>query len=199
MPQSPATTQHRLDPGREQAILDAVRDLLAEVGYDRMTIDEVARRARASKATIYRRWSGKPGMVAAALHGMMLEHPPLADTGSLRGDLIAALNTFCRVYERKQPIVLSLLSAIRTDPDLGRLLHEHVLETGVADAEFVFARAVARGELAGPPDAGAVIEVCKALLWHRLLLSGESLDEPWVIHVVDSILRPMLGHPGNLS
>ncbi|MEU4625128.1 TetR/AcrR family transcriptional regulator [Actinoplanes sp. NPDC023801] len=195
MSQSPATTQYRLDPTRERAILDAIRELLTEVGYDRMSIDEVARRARASKATIYRRWSGKPGMVAAALHGMMIDHPPLPDTGTLRGDLIGAMNAFCRVYERKQPIVLSLLAAIRSDPSLGRLLHEHVLETGVADASAVFQRAVARGELPAAPNVGVVVEVGKALLWHRLLLSGEPLDEAWVLHVVDDILRPLLGVP----
>ncbi|GIE30651.1 TetR family transcriptional regulator [Actinoplanes italicus] len=193
MPQSPATTQYRLDPAREQAILEAIRELLTEVGYDRMSIDEVARRARASKATIYRRWSGKPDMVAAALHGMMIDHPPLPDTGTLRGDLIGAMNAFCRVYERKQPIVLSLLAAIRSDPSLGRVLHEHVLESGVTDATAVFQRAVARGDLTAAPNVGAVVEVGKALLWHRLLLSGEPLDEAWVIHIVDDILRPLLG------
>jgi AcrR family transcriptional regulator len=193
MSQSPATTQYRLDPDRERAILDAIRELLTEVGYDRMSIDEVARRARASKATIYRRWSGKPDMVAAALHGMMIDHPPLPDTGTLRGDLIGAMNAFCRVYERKQPLVLSLLAAIRSDPSLGRLLHEHVLETGVADAAAVFRRAVARGDLPAAPNVGAVVEVGKALLWHRLLLSGEPLDEAWVVHVVDDILHPLLG------
>ncbi|MEU4161448.1 TetR/AcrR family transcriptional regulator [Actinoplanes sp. NPDC026670] len=192
MPPSPAT-QHRLAPDREAAILDAIRELLAEVGYDRMSIDEVARRARASKATIYRRWSGKPDMVAAALHGLMIDHPPLPDTGSLRGDLIAAMTGFCRVYERKQPIVLSLLAAIRADPSLGRLLHEHVLSTGVAESAEVLDRAVARGELTGTPDVTTLVEVGKALLWHRLLLSGEPLDHPWVLHVVDDVLRPLLG------
>ncbi|MDI6100298.1 TetR/AcrR family transcriptional regulator [Actinoplanes sp. NEAU-A12] len=196
MARSPATTQYRLDPGREQAILSTVRDLLTEVGYDRLSIDEVARRARASKATIYRRWSGKPDMVSAALHGLMVEHPPLPDTGSLRGDLIAALDTFCRLYERKHPIVLSLLGAIRSDPALGRLLNDHVLATGTADVGIVFERAVGRGELLPGPNAAAVVEVCKALLWHRLLLTGHPLDEAWVAHVVDDILWPMLVSAG---
>jgi AcrR family transcriptional regulator len=192
MSQSPAT-RHRLDPAREAAILDAIRDLLAEVGYDRMSIDEVARRARASKATIYRRWSGKPDMVAAALHGLMVDHPPVPDTGSLRGDLIAAMTGFCRAYERKQPIVLSLLAAIRSDPSLGRLLHEHVLSAGVTESAAVLDRAVARGELSAAADVTTLVEVGKALLWHRLLLSGEPLDQPWVAHVVDDVLRPLLG------
>ena len=192
MARSPATTRYRLDPGREQAILQTVRELLTEVGYDRMSIDEVARRARASKATIYRRWSGKPDMVSAALHGMMVEHPPLPDTGALRGDLIATLDMFCRLYERKHPIVLSLLGPIRSDPALGRILNEHVLETGTAGVGIIFERAVGRGELSPGRNATVVVEVCKALLWHRLLLTGQPLDEPWVVHVVDDVLWPML-------
>lgn len=192
MPPPPTTPQYRLDPAREKAILEVIRELLAEVGYDRMSIDELARRARASKATIYRRWSGKPEMVAAALHGLMTERPALPDTGSLRGDLIVAMTGFCRLYERKQPIVLSLLAAIRSDPSLGRLLHEHVLETGVTETAALLDRAVARGELPAAPDVSAIVEAGKALLWHRLLLSGEPLDEPWVCHVVDDILRPLL-------
>ncbi|KHD74195.1 hypothetical protein MB27_30350 [Actinoplanes utahensis] len=177
-------------------MLDAIRELLTEVGYDRMSIDEVARRAKASKATIYRRWSGKPDMVAAALHGMITELPDPPDTGSLRTDMIATLTTLCRVYERKHPIVLSVLSAIRTDPTIGRLMHDHILDSGTAGADIVFARAVTRGELPALPDVPAVVEVGKALLWHRLLLSGRPLDDPWVVHVVDDILHPMLGLPG---
>jgi AcrR family transcriptional regulator len=192
MPPSPTTPQYRLDPARERAILEVIRELLADVGYDRMSIDELARRARASKSTIYRRWSGKPEMVAAALHGLMTDHPALPDTGSLRGDLIAAMTGFCRLYERKRPIVLSLLAAIRSDPSLGRLLHEHVLQTGLAETTVILDRAVARGDLPATPDVSAIVEVGKALLWHRLLLSGEPLDEPWVRHVVDHVFRPLL-------
>jgi AcrR family transcriptional regulator len=188
-----ASTNARLDPARERAILDATRALLAEVGYDRMSIDQVARRARASKATIYRRWAGKPDMVAAALHGLVVEHPPLPDTGTLRGDLVAALTAFCRLYELKHPIVLSLISAIHTDPALGQLLHNHVLEAGTTETAAVFDRAVARGELPHGPDAAAVVEVSKAMLWHRLLLTGQPLDEAWVTHVIDDIVLPLLG------
>lgn len=181
-----------LDPARERAILEAVLELLAELGYDRMSIDEVARRARASKATIYRRWSGKAAMVAAAMHLMTVEHPPLPDTGTLRGDLIAALSIFSRIYERKRPIVSGLIAAIRSDPELGQVLHGHLLDAGAAEANGLVARARARGELTGDPDLNALVEVTKALLWHRLLLTGEALDDGWVTHVANDILLPLL-------
>ena len=52
---------------REQAILDAALELLMEVGYDRLSMDALAERARAGKATIYRHWSGKAQIVAEAV------------------------------------------------------------------------------------------------------------------------------------
>src|SRR5438270_2335004 len=77
---------------RERAILAAVIDLLGEAGYEAMTMDAVAARAHASKTTIYRRWRGKPELVKAAVDGYVAARLPIsADTGSLRGDLMAVM------------------------------------------------------------------------------------------------------------
>src|ERR1700710_2333484 len=89
-------TRPRVEGVREAEILEAALDVLGEVGYDRMTMDAVALKAKASKATLYRRWNGKVSLIIdALLHDHQqhhyTEHGPV-DTGSLRGDLIAA---FC--------------------------------------------------------------------------------------------------------
>ena len=78
---------------RRQAILDAALALLMEVGYDRLSMDALAERARAGKATIYRHWSGKAEVVVEAIRCRKCDDfPAPADTGSLRGDLLASLN-----------------------------------------------------------------------------------------------------------
>src|SRR5690349_8415936 len=83
----------RVEGEREDEILDATVDLLMEVGYDRLTMDAVAREARASKATLYRRWETKASLVVEALaRGKTAPHVEEHDTGSLREDLLA---TFC--------------------------------------------------------------------------------------------------------
>ena len=71
---------------REQAILDAALELLMEVGYDRLSMDALAERAHAGKATIYRHWSGKAQVVAAAVRCMKgpAASQPFPSTGSLR-------------------------------------------------------------------------------------------------------------------
>ena len=57
----------KLDPEREQAILGATLDLLAEGGYEALRLDAVASRAKASKATLYRHWPGKAELVVDAV------------------------------------------------------------------------------------------------------------------------------------
>ena len=54
-----AALRPRVEGDREQEILDAALEVLGEVGYDRLTMDAVAQRAKASKATLYRRWNSK--------------------------------------------------------------------------------------------------------------------------------------------
>src|ERR1700734_4422967 len=77
-----------LDASRDAALRDAALELLAEIGYDRLSIDAVAARAKASKMTIYRRWSGKAELVVDAL-SCLRKPGEVPDTGSLRGDLQA--------------------------------------------------------------------------------------------------------------
>src|SRR3954464_11455406 len=86
---SPAGRSRRLDEEREQAILRATYDLLGEAGYQGLRVDAVAARARASKATLYRHWPTKAGLVADAVRACKSVNDDAPDTGSLRGDLIA--------------------------------------------------------------------------------------------------------------
>src|SRR5919201_4334058 len=86
----PPTRGRPRDPRRRRAILDAAMALIAEVGYDRMTIDAIAARSGASKPTLYRRWPhGKPELVADAIRERRAEGGEPPETGSLRGDLLA--------------------------------------------------------------------------------------------------------------
>ncbi len=83
-----------LDASRDSDILEAALDVLAEEGYDGMTIDMVAARAKAGKATLYRRWPSKTELVLDAVACMKttnIDYADLPDTGTLRGDLVAMI------------------------------------------------------------------------------------------------------------
>src|ERR1700726_424948 len=97
-PASPAGAQRGRPRSAEadRSILAATLDLLAERGLDAMSIEEIAARAGVGKATIYRRWSSKGLLALDAFVVSFRAEQPLPDTGTLRGDLIAALAAWTR-------------------------------------------------------------------------------------------------------
>ncbi len=176
---------------REQAILDAALELVMEVGYDRLSMDALAERAHASKATIYRRWSGKAQVVAEAIRRRKSGRHTVPDTGSLRQDLLEVLGTMCISLDGDEALVAGVMSAMRTDTELAGLMRSQVLD-GDSPTDIVVARAVARGELA-PGTSGALVnEVAPAVVMLRLVFRGEPLDEAFLVHLVDEIALPLL-------
>jgi AcrR family transcriptional regulator len=180
---------------REQAILDAALELLMEVGYDRLSMDALAERARAGKATIYRHWSGKAQVVAEAVRRLKSATPsePFPSTGSLRGDLLAALAQIsCSATEEEAAIISGVMSAMRSDPELAELVRTRVLDSKKGEFDAIVERAVRRGELPAGCSATLVDEVVSALLIKRMVIYGLSIDQEFSTHVVDDIVLPLL-------
>jgi AcrR family transcriptional regulator len=136
----------------DQAITRAVRELLAEAGYSRLTMDAVAGRAGIGKAAIYRRYATKQEMVfAAAIHGDALEVP--ADTGSLFGDLTALARVIIsHLTNSGAAALLNLLGDIATDPALAESFTTTFIEPEREGNAELLRRAVRRGELKQLPD-----------------------------------------------
>jgi AcrR family transcriptional regulator len=181
--------------GRHDAICAAVFELLSEVGYDRMSMDAVAARARSSKATIYRAWPTKPDMVIDAVVHRFGDTPHTPDTGSLRGDLLAVMNAMCQFASSADGAVLAgLMSASAHNPELSKTLHRCVYEMKNPMHESIIARAKERGEVPDEVGAGLLHEVMHSLVLARKLWDCEPLDDEYVVHVVDDVLIPVLCH-----
>ncbi|GAA3068785.1 TetR/AcrR family transcriptional regulator [Streptosporangium carneum] len=183
----------RLDPTRERAILDATVELLSEVGYDRMSVDQIAKRASASKATIYRRWPGKEALVVDLVcNHLEVEAAPPPDTGSMRGDLLAVVKGFCGILEQRHNMIFGLLPALLTTPELAAALRDKVPRPDITGITPLLDRARERGELPGGVDPGEVRTVAESLAWHRLLFTGRPLDDSFAEETVDRVLLPLL-------
>ena len=145
------------DEGREATILSTVLEVVGEIGYDRLTFEEVARRAKASKATLYRRWASKRDMVVAAIKAgpAAREEDRVIDTGSLRGDLLALCRRLNATMQAADGAMsLTLLQAGLEDPELCRHIEESTGPTGAKLPREVLAAAVAV-VLAGRPGRAA--------------------------------------------
>ena len=191
-----AAAQHTRGEVREEAILQATLELLAEVGYDQLTIDGVAARAHCSKATIYRRWQGKAELVITAVRRHSAPPPqPAPGTGSLREDLLAALEAMrSSLAGQDTALLLGLMTAMRHDRELAAVVREQVIDSKREVFGAAVARAVARGELPAGADHTLLAEISSAMLLSRQLVTGEPLDAAFAQELVDDVLLPLLRH-----
>jgi AcrR family transcriptional regulator len=181
------------DPRRDEAIRDATLALLAELGYDRMTVDAIATAAGVSKPTIYRRWAGKQELVADAIRLHPHQQAPTPDTGTLRGDLLAIVAQFAAQQRESAQVAAGLATRLRESPELAALIHDHAVEPMRGRFTLALERAVARGELpAEPPVSSLFADVAPAVLYTRTLTSLEPVDDALVTELVDRILLPIV-------
>jgi len=184
------------DPARDEAILHAAVALIGELGYDRATIDAIAERAGVSKPTIYRRWPGKAELFADAIRRHK-ERRPAADTGTLRGDLLAAVGTLCAsISDEQAHLAIGLAGQLRASEELASLFREHVIAVERARWTAIVQRAVARDELPAEPPVSALFgELAPAIVFTRALFGLEEVDAAFVDELVDRILLPILASP----
>ena len=185
------------DHTRDPEILDAALEVLAETGYDGMTIDMVAARAKAGKATLYRRWASKSELVLDAVACMKstdvdLASPP--DTGTLRGDLVALVKTpTIRESERKLKVMAGIVSMIARDPDLAAAAQEALVEPRAAANRIIFQRAIDRGEIPADVDIDRLCLIGPAMVAYRTLMLRKPVDREFMIGNIDRIILPAAG------
>ncbi|SMH40447.1 transcriptional regulator, TetR family [Rathayibacter oskolensis] len=195
--EAPARPGRRRDPQRDVEILTAALDVLAETGYDGMTIDMVAARARAGKATLYRRWDSKAELVVealACLKGADLSEDALPDTGTLRGDLVALIKPrTMEDAERKLQIMAGVVAMITKSPELSDAVRAAIVEPRARANAFLLRRAVSRGEITRDIDIELLALLTPSMVAYRVLLLREPVDRAYLVSLVDDILLPAVG------
>jgi len=184
------------DPSRDAAIVAAALEVLAETGYERMTMDQVAARAGAGKATLYRRWPSKADLVVHAV-GQVGDTPALADlpdTGTLRGDLLALMRDQTpEESARVLAITGGLASLLSADPALADAAGAALVEPFVASQRLLMQRARDRGEVGPEVDFETIAFVTPSMTAYRLIVQRRAIDVDWIRHLVDVVVLPALG------
>ncbi|HEV2633867.1 MAG TPA: TetR/AcrR family transcriptional regulator [Actinocrinis sp.] len=185
------------DASRDADLCRAALEVLTEVGYDRLTVDAVATRAGAGKATVYRRWSDKADLVSDAV-SRMKEPAAQPDTGSLRGDLEAIARHFDPVEDQfKMEIMAGLVSALVHDTDLRAAFAQNFLAPREQVFRTVFDRAVDRGEIAPHPNPPLVAKILMSMAFHRMITTGQPPDTAFALTIIDQIIMPLATAPAS--
>ena len=191
--------RRRLDPSRDVAILQAVLAGLAECGYDRLSMDDIASRAQVGKAALYRRWRSKAAVVAAAAAWWREQAGALAvpDTGTLRGDseaLLAAVPEPGVLDRGGVSLVMDVATAASRDRELAAALEEHVLARPREVIATVLARAAARGEIPPGRDLSLAPDIVLGLNMLRVV-TGKPVDRAFVRQVFENVILPLAVAP----
>jgi AcrR family transcriptional regulator len=177
---------------RETELLDVTLQLLQEHGYERLTIDAVAAMARASKATVYRRWPSKAELVLAAfIEGVrqVAVHP---QTGTLRGDLLQ-LGEACREQASTQAgTIRAVLVETSRHPALNEALQNQFLDQRKALIHEVLQNAVDRGEIDATVISDELWDVLPGYLIFRIVMPSRPPTEETVRALVDEVIIPSL-------
>lgn len=198
---TPDQTQPRragrpLDPSRDAAILQAALDGFAELGYDRLSMDEIAARAHAGKGALYRRWPSKAALVVDAIVAWREARAPskAPDTGSLQGDLkamIEAVPQFDEAANQQIAVFLGLATAANRDPELKAAISTHVLSRPRGLITQVLQQAVDRGEISAELDLELIPDIIIGVNLLRVM-AGEPPDRRYVQRVFQTVIYPLL-------
>jgi AcrR family transcriptional regulator len=177
---------------REAELLAVTLRLLQEEGSDGLTVDAVAACARASKATVYRRWPTKAELVLAAFIEGVRQVAVAPETGSLRGDLLQMGELYCDQARTHASTMRAVLVEVSRNPALNDVMQHQFLDQRKALFEHVLGQAVDRGEI----DASAITEdfsdVMPGYLIFRSIWSGRAPTQRTVETLVDHVMIPSL-------
>ncbi|AQA06803.1 TetR family transcriptional regulator [Mycobacterium sp. MS1601] len=185
--------QRRRGAELEAAIRAAVLELVAARGAAGVTMEAVAAAAGTSKPVLYRRWPDSQALVRDTLLTMATTAIPAADTGSYRTDMLATLRGWVALFTGPTaPLLRAVIAAMSHDDVLADAFRSEVIGWRKEQMGELLARGVARGEVRADVDVDILRELAQSVLWHRLLITDDPIDDDLAVRLVDNILLPLV-------
>ena len=164
-------------------------EALRQGGYRAVTLESIARRVKRARTSLYRRWPSKRHLVAYCVLSEMGARPA-ADTGTLRGDLRAAVATFRRAFAGPlRPALSGLVADMGHDVELANILRREVLETRRKSVRAAFARAASRGEARAGLELELLLDMLTGPFYYRALFGHAPISRRMANHVVEYVLQ----------
>jgi AcrR family transcriptional regulator len=167
---------------------------IAETGYASLTMERVAERAQASKASLYRRWPDRARLTLDAAYHAMPSCESTPDTGSLRTDVLSVMRRTVRQLAGPAGLALrGLLGEALQNPAVAAEVREYGRGNSSRMMREIVTRAVARGECDPSIVTERRIEAGPALLRQRYVFVGSPIGDEYVVEIVDEVVLPLFG------
>ncbi|MBD3887602.1 TetR/AcrR family transcriptional regulator [Phormidium tenue FACHB-886] len=182
------TSPSKRSPGRprsarsHQAMLQATLELLAEVGFEAMSIEAIASRAGVGKTTIYRRYSSKAELTADAIESIR-EEIVIPDTGSLWGDMDTLIQNAAQISLNPlgRQTVAMIISSASSNAEFAQIYWMKYLQPRREAFAVVLERAKARREIEPNLDSGLVFDTMSGIMLYAMIF--QPTPESWEAYV----------------
>jgi len=190
-----ATASLRPRPGGRSARVVAAAhaatlELLEEIGYERLQLSDVAKRAQVNKTTVYRRWPTKANLVADLLASFTQINVATPDTGSLQGDLEQLLSDIAAVLTNRavRAILYGTLSGADDGADI-RLTQAGFWQDRFRRSGALVERASDRGEISPDTDPRSLLEMAASPIYFRTLFTTDEVDREFISETARRTVR----------
>jgi len=177
---------------REAELLAVTLQLLQKHGYDGLTVDAVANTARASKATVYRRWPSKAELVLAAFTEGVRQVAVPPNTGTLRGDLLKLGEICCQQSRQHASTIRAVLVEVSHHPALNDAFQHNFIDQRKALIQQVLREAIDRGEIAQSAVTDDLWDLLPGYLIFRSIVPDHPPTRRTVQALVDNFIIPGL-------
>ncbi len=170
---------------------------LAEVGYGRLSIEAVARRAGVGKTAVYRRWKNKLEMVLEIVSGVAERSVPMPDTGSFASDLQLLMFIVSKALQHRiaSQIIPDLMAEAARNPKISETLQRALRTHQVTLGEKIVGQAIERGELPAGTDPEIAVDLMIGPLYWRLAVSRTPIDDDYLEKMAASVTAALKAGP----
>ena len=180
-----------------EAIRAAVFEELAAVGFARMSIEGIARRAGVGKTAVYRRWKSKLSLVLDLVGALAAEGLPAPSTGSLYGDVRALLEVAAHALRHPvaSQVIPDLLVEAARQPEIAGAIRAALLDGRQGVVAQVVREAVDRGELPADADSDRALDLVVGPLYWRLVVVRGELPQGYLDDLARSAVAALTVRP----
>jgi AcrR family transcriptional regulator len=192
---SPSPDASRRSARARTAILVATTQLIAEVGYPKLSIEAIAARAGVGKQTIYRWWPSKGAVVFDAFMHVQADAgaTELPETEDLAADLARLLRETAEGLNdpRFDEPYRALTAEIQHDPNLNRELLDRLLGPLLEATRQRIVRGQQTGQIDPAIDPAIAVELLFGPMFHRWLLRTGPVDDAYADALAEHVLRAL--------
>ncbi|MEU6813020.1 TetR/AcrR family transcriptional regulator [Streptomyces sp. NPDC046831] len=166
-----------------EAIRAAVFEELAAVGYARMSIEGIARRAGVGKTAVYRRWRSKLHLVLDIVSALAVQGLPVPDSGSLQGDLRLLYEVTSRALRHPvaSQVIPDLQAEAARNPDIAEAMQKALRDGQESVASSILAAAERRGEIRAGLDQDLALDLISGpLYWRAVVIRSPKLPKGYL-------------------